>query len=357
MTPQEKLRLACALDDAGLQELEVGMPAISEQEADTIKMICHAGLKARTVALCRAVRGDIELAEKCGAQGVSISLPIGYLQLEHKLHLSIEQVIEKVVELSNYAHHLGLSVTLSPVDNVRVEEAALVKYLVTVVRDGHADRVRLIDTVGSANPEAIAYLVRLIKRTVDIPIEVHVHDDFGLATANTLAGILAGAEIASTTVNGIGERSGNAPTEEVVLALELLYGISTGVDTTKLYEISRLVQEFSGFFVQPHKAIVGSNAFAQEAGMVVGGFINEPFTAIPYLPELVGQHSRVILGKKSGASSIQLKLRELALEASDEQVGELLVRVKNRAQETKSPVTDEEFGSMARELLSSQARI
>jgi isopropylmalate/homocitrate/citramalate synthase len=351
MTPAEKLRLAQELDAAGFQELEVGMPAVSEQEADTITTICHAGLRAHTVALCRAVRGDVELAARCGAKGVSLSLPIGTLQLEHKLHMTVEQVIEKVVELSNFAHGLGLTVTLSPVDNVRADEAVLVQYLRGVTTAGHADRVRLIDTVGSANPEAIAYLVGVIKRTVDLPIEVHVHDDFGLATANTLAGIMAGAEVASTTINGIGERSGNAATEEVVLALELLYGISTGIDLSRLTSLSELVQESTGFKVHPHKAIAGSNAFAQEAGLVVGGFLNEPFTALPYLPEVVGQKSRLVLGKKSGAASIRAKLDELGRTADDTQAAELLERVKSKAQEQKGPVTDEQFSTLVREVL------
>jgi isopropylmalate/homocitrate/citramalate synthase len=351
MTPAEKLRLAQELDAAGFRELEVGMPAISEQEAQTIKTICNAGLKAHTVALCRAVRGDIELAAACGARGISISLPIGKLQLEHKLHMTLEQVIDKVVELSNFASGLGLTVTLSPVDNVRASEQVLVKYLTEVTRHGHADRVRLVDTVGSATPEAIAYLVRLFKRTVDLPIEVHVHDDFGLATANTIAGLLAGAEVASTTLNGIGERSGNAATEEVVLALELLYGISTGVDTTRLTGLSELVQETSGFRVHPHKAIVGTNAFAQEAGLVVAGFLNDPFTAVPYLPEVVGQRSRIVLGKKSGTTSIQVKLQELGLAATDAQVASLLSSVKEKAQVRKGPVGDAEFSELASALL------
>lgn len=354
MTPAEKLHLARELDAAGFRELEVGMPAVSEQEAETIKAICNAGLKAHTVALCRAVRSDIELAARCGARGISISLPIGNLQLEHKLHMTVDQVIEKVVNLSNLAHGWGLTVTLSPVDNVRADEDVIVKYLTEVTRAGHADRVRLIDTVGSATPEAIAYLVHLFKRTVDLPIEVHVHDDFGLATANTIAGILAGAEVASTTVNGIGERSGNAATEEVVLALELLYGIATGIDTTKLSALSELVQVSSGFHVHPHKAIVGSNAFAQEAGLVVGGFVNDPFTAVPYLPEIVGQKSRIILGKKSGAASIHIKLKELDLEATDAQVVELLNSVKERAQERKGPVDDAEFATLAAAVLGSK---
>ncbi len=356
MTPDEKIRLAEMLDDAGLQELEVGMPAISDQEADTIREICHAGLRAHTVALCRAVKSDIELAARCGAKGVSISLPVGTLQLEHKLHMTIDQVIEKVVDLSNFAHGLGMTVTVSPVDNVRADEAEFVKYLKQTTTSGHVDRVRLIDTVGSANPQAIAYLVGVIKRTADVPIEIHVHDDFGLATANTLAGIMAGAEVASTTINGIGERAGNAPTEEVALALELLYGISTGIDLSKLTALSSYVQATTGFRMQPHKAVVGTNAFAQEAGLVVGGFLNEPFTALPYLPEVVGQRSRIVLGKKSGAASIRARLEEMGVAATDAQVASLLHEVKETAQKHKAPVTDGEFAGMVKRIVTEAGR-
>jgi len=347
MSPTEKLKLARELDAAGFRELEVGMPSISDEEAETVESICRAGLEAHTVVLCRAIRSDIELAVRCGARGVSLSLPVSQLQLEHKLHMTVDQVIERVISLSNIAHGWGLTVTLSPSDTTRTDEQVLVRYLTEVSRHGHADRVRLVDTVGAATPGAIAYLVRVMKGAADLPVEIHVHDDFGLATANTFAGILAGAEVASTTINGVGERSGNAATEEVVAGLELLYGIDTGIDMTRLLALSQMVEASTGFSVQPHKAIVGRNAFAQEAGLVVGGFVNNPFTAIPYMPELVGQESRIVLGKKSGIASVAIKLRELGLSATDGQMDAILVKVKESAQAHKRPVGDTEFAAIA----------
>lgn len=351
MSPDDKLRLAHALDECGFPELEVGMPAVSAQEAETVRQICHAGLKAKSIAVCRATKQDIDMAAEFGAFGVSISLPIGYLQLEHKLRWEVDRVIETVVELSSYAHQQGLQVTVSPYDTTRVVVADLVKYLQRIHAEGHADRVRLVDTVGCATPEAVNYLVRVMRTASPIPVEVHCHNDFGLAVANTVAGVLAGATAVSTTVNGIGERSGNAATEEVVMALEVLHAISTGIDTTRFHKLSLLVEELSGFAVQPNKAVVGSNAFAQEAGLVVGGFIRERFTAEPYAPELVGQVDRVLLGKKSGRQSISLKLDQLGIgPLPDADVAELLERVKDAAELQRGAVTDSQFRAIVEEL-------
>jgi isopropylmalate/homocitrate/citramalate synthase len=351
MRQDDKLRLAHALDECGFTELEVGMPAISPQEADTVRKICRAGLTAKSIVLCRAIRQDIDMAAEFGAFGVSISLPLGYLQLEYKLRWDVERVIQTAVELSSHAHEQGLHVTLSPYDTTRVVIADLVSYLQRVHAYGHADRVRLVDTVGCATPSAIAYLVKLMTAAAPIPIEVHCHDDFGLAVANTVAGVLAGAPAVSTTVNGIGERAGNAPTEEVVMALELLYGIHTGIDTARFFELSRLVEKLSGFVVQRNKAVVGDNAFAQEAGLVVGGFVRERFTAEPYAPELVGQVDHVLLGKKSGLQSISLKLAEMGIGALPERaLAQLLEGVKAAAEVQRGSVTDAQFQAMVNEL-------
>jgi len=219
----------------------------------------------------------------------------------------------------------------------------LERFLTAVVSRGHVDRVRVVDTVGSCLPQAIQYMVRWMARVTQLPVEIHCHDDFGLATANTLAGIAAGASVASTTVNGMGERSGGAPTEEVAWALKLLFGLELGLKYEKLYNLSGLLQEMSGVKLPPHKAIVGENAFGQEAGLVVSGWREMVFTAEPYLPELVGQKHKLILGKKSGKDSIEVKLKELGREANKEQLEEILLRVKRQAEGTKRPVSDSDF--------------
>jgi isopropylmalate/homocitrate/citramalate synthase len=227
--PDDKLQIARALDDIGIPEIEVGMPSVSEQERHTVAAIAKAGLKAKIRVLCLAIKADIELALRCGAQIVAVSLPAGYLQIEHKLKWPEQRIIDTAVELSKYAHEQGLYVVFSPMDTTRSDPDFLARYLRTVVEEGHVDRVRITDTAGTATPLAIKYLVQQVIEIGRCPVEIHCHDDFGLGTANVLAGLEAGASVASTAFNGLGERAGNAATEEVVLALRMLYNIDLGI--------------------------------------------------------------------------------------------------------------------------------
>jgi isopropylmalate/homocitrate/citramalate synthase len=201
--------------------------------------------------------------------------------------------------------------------------------------------------VGSATPQAIAYYVREMKKILrDIPIEIHVHNDFGLAMANTVAAVAAGAEVISTTINGVGERSGNTATEEAALTLQMLYGIDLGIDCSLLKETSDLVQELSGVHLAQNKAVVGTNCFAHESGLAVAGMKNMPFTSEAYSPELVGQTSRIVLGKKSGRSSIEQVMAKHGIAFEPEDVVNLLAWVKSTALATKKSVSDEAFLEM-----------
>jgi isopropylmalate/homocitrate/citramalate synthase len=352
LSPSDKLRLAHALDETGIPQLEVGMPAVSEEEFQNIKAIGKAGLRAKTIALCRTVKGDVDKAVECGVWGVSVSIPIGYLQLQHKLKWPEEKIVSDVTEITKYAHERGFYVVLSPYDTTRADLKFLERFLKAVVSEGHVDRVRVVDTVGSCLPQAIQYMVRWMARVTNLPVEIHCHDDFGMATANTLAGMAAGATVASTTVNGMGERAGGAPTEEVALALKILYGVGLDLRFEKFYALSKLLQEMSGIQLPPHKAVVGDNAFGQEAGMVVSGWKETVFTAEPYVPEFVGQSHRLVIGKKSGKDSIELKLKEFGIELKKEQVEEVLRQVKLQAEKTKKPIPDGQFKKIVTEVLS-----
>ena len=348
LSPSDKLRLARELDEIGIQQLELGMPAVSEEEFNNIKAIAKAGLQAKTIALCRIIKEDVDKALECGTWGISVSIPIGYLQIKHKLKWPEEKIIEEVTKLTQYAHRQGFYVVLSPYDTTRADLRFLEKFLTTVISQGHLDRVRVVDTVGSCLPQAIQYMVKWMIRITNLPVEVHCHDDFGMATANTLAGLSAGASVASTTLNGMGERAGGSSTEEVALALKLLYDLDLGLKYDKFYSISKLLQEMSGVKLAPHKAIVGENAFGQEAGMIVSGWREMKFTAEPYLPELVGQSHKILLGKKSGKDSIEIKLKELGLEADKDQLEKILVKVKLQAEKTKAPVSESDFKKIVR---------
>ena len=343
LTRKEKIHLANVLNDIGIPQLELGMPAVSAEEEGTIRAIVKEGLNAKTITVCRSVKEDIDKSESCGVWGVSCSLPIGELQIKHKLKWPEEKVIDVAVQITSYAREKGFYVVLSPYDTTRTTPSFLERFLKTVVRDGWVDRVRLVDTAGGATPQGIGYLVQQMISLTGKPIEVHCHNDFGLATANTLSALCAGAQVASTALNGMGERAGCAATEEIALALHILYGRETALDLTRFYEASNLLQRYSGVNLQRHKAIVGKGAFAQEAGLVVSGWKESPFTAESFLPELVGQKPSLLLGKKSGKDSIQVKLKEMGLFASDQEVSDILNLVKQRAQETKEPIGDGEF--------------
>ena len=345
--PEDKLRVARALDEAGVQEIEVGMPSVSRQEQEAVKAISGAGLKAKIRVVCMALTADIDLAVSCGADVAVVSLPAGYLQIQYKLKWPEERILETAVNLTNYAHEQGLHVVFSPMDTTRSDPDFLERYLKTVVRDGHMDRVRITDTTGAANPPGIKHLVKKIAEVTHRPVEIPAHDDFGVATANILAGLEAGASVASTTLIGLGERAGNASTEEVVMALRMLYDVDLGLNLERVYQAAQLVQEITGIKMPPQKAVVGDNAFTQEAGAIVAGWLANPFTAEPYLPEVVGQATRILLGKSSGKASVTWKLKQLGISATDEQISGITLRVKEEAESTRRDVSEEALRRIA----------
>lgn len=351
-TPQDKIRIATKLNEMGVHEIEAGMPAVSKDDELAVREIVKLGLGATITALARARKADIDVVADCGASGVVLSLPSGFLQLEHKLHWSEDRVIEKALEMCAYAKSLGLYVSLSPYDTTRARGEFLDRYLTTVLAAGNVDRIRVVDTVGCIGPRAMYQFILHIRKLVgEVSIEVHCHNDFGLATATTLFAAEAGADVLSTTVNGLGERAGNTATEEVVLALKILYGQDLGIDLTQLQELSALVQGLSGIGLQPNKAVVGANTFSHESGLIVDGILEAPFVGESYAPELVGKRRQILLGKKSGHASIQAKLAESGLEVDEVQVDTILLQVKEKSIEEKRTLTDTEFSEICRGVL------
>jgi isopropylmalate/homocitrate/citramalate synthase len=350
-TVEDKIRIADALDAAGVYEIEAGTPAQSPDDRAAVEAIAHAGLRAKVSALARARKDDVDLVAATGAWGVRLSLPISPIQRTSKLKLDDEQYLTLAREITRYAKERGLYVTFSPYDTTRCELGFLRRVLETLQRDQTVDRVRLVDTTGCATPHIVRFLVGEMKKAADIPVEIHCHNDFGLGVANTIAGAEAGGEYLSVTVNGIGERCGNAALEETAVALRVLFGIDLGLDTTKLTELSRLVEELSGVALQVNKAVVGRGAFAHESGMVVAGLLKEPFTAECYRPELVGQQREIVIGKKAGIASVAAKLRELGIEAPRDDVARLVEAVKAKAVQTKRPLESAEFKKLAQAVI------
>ncbi len=352
-TADDKVKIAKQLDRLGVHEIEVGTPASSEEDHEAARIIAHLDLhKAKVTALARALKEDIDLLCELGIWGANISYPIGDLQRKYKLKVSDEKYLDRCLEITEYARKKGLHVNFSPYDTTRCNMDFLM-HTIQVLRDsGFVDRIRLVDTVGSATPQAIEYYVKQLKSILkEIPLEIHVHNDFGLAVANTAAAVAAGAEVVSTTMNGVGERSGNAATEEVALMLQILYGVDLGIDCTLLKETSELVQRLSGVRLAQNKAVVGENCFAHESGLAVAGMRNMSYTSEAYAPELVGQVSRIVLGKKSGKASVEMVLNSLGFSYSPEDVVVLLAQIKSEAIKTKSYVSYEKFENMYKNYL------
>ena len=353
-TRQDKVDIARALDRLGVYEIEAGTPASSEEDRQAIEDIAAAGLTSKISALARGRRDDIDLVANSGAWGARLSMPISAIQRVNKFKLDDDQYIKLALETTAYTKERGLECIFSPYDTTRCELPLLRRLLGEFNREKTVDRVRIVDTTGCATPQIIGFLVREMSQMSDIPIEIHCHDDFGLAVANTIAGVQHGAQYISVTINGVGERSGNAALEEAVLALTVLYGVDCGVDMSQFVDVSRLVEERSGIALQAHKAVVGRGAFAHESGMVVAGLLKEPFTAESYVPELVGQIRQVILGKKSGVASVEAKLSLLGISVPAETLPVILAQVKDEAIKTKRPVGETRLREFAAAVLASR---
>jgi methanogen homocitrate synthase len=345
----EKVAIARALDEAGVQRIEAGMPVVSPEDAAAVKEIAHLGLQAKVVGFGRVLPEDVDAVRAADCRTVICECPVGVPKLR-QFGWAPDVVITKAVEAVSYAKRHGLETIFFGVDTTRAELAFLDRLYGAIVNQAKADALVLVDTVACTTPEAMAFLVRHVRECVRVPLEVHCHTDFGLGTACTIAGVLAGAQVVHTSVNGIGERTGNTAMEEVAVALKLLYGARVDLRFEKFQELSRLVQQYSCVPLAPNKPVVGPRAFTREAGIGVAGWIKYQLGSEAYLPEFVGNAHGVVLGKKSGRHSIEWKLDQLGLHATPEQVGEILERVKRHAEETKTEVSDAELRRIVAEV-------
>ena len=344
LNPDDKVAIARKLDELGVYEIEAGTPASSREDRDAVEAIAAAGLKAKISGLARARRDDVDELAAIGCWGARLSFPISNIQRQAKFAgMSDDKYLATALEITEYVKERGLECIFSPFDTTRCDLNFLRRVLGEFAKRGTVDRVRVVDTTGCATPHIARYLVKEMKKAGGIPIEAHFHDDFGLAVANTIAAAEAGAEYLSVTMNGIGERAGNASLEETVVALKVLYGVDTGIATEKLMEVCRLVEERSGVALQRHKAVCGSGAFAHESGMVVAALMKDPFAAECYVPELVGQKRQIVFGKKSGAASIKGKLDELGLSVSADELRTIVDAVKAEALRVRRSLDDAEL--------------
>lgn len=335
-TTAEKVAIARALANAGISELEIGIPAMGSAEMDGIRAIVALDLPVRTTVWGRMCAHDLKSAVRCGADRVNLSLPVSDIQIEYKIGRSRDWVLAQIRDFVPRALDAGFEVSVGAEDASRADMDFLCRCLDTAQHVG-ASRFRFADTLGILDPFRTWDRIRRLRTTSDLDLEIHAHDDLGLATANTLAAVAAGATHANTTANGLGERAGNAALEEVVMGLHHIYGMETSIDTRQFPTISRLVEQASGRTVAANKSIVGRNAFTHEAGIHVDGLRKDPRNYQGFDPAEVGRRHRTLLGKHSGSHSVIDAYARIGVTLSDEEVVRLLERIRDHAVATKRP--------------------
>ena len=344
LSPEDKLAIARALDEAGVDRIEAGFARVSEEDADAIRMIAGDGLGAEVWGFARAVQADVEQLAGLGVRSAVIESPISDAKLA-ALGVAHDDMLGRIRKAVSFAAGEGITVAFFGVDGSRADLGFFQRAYEAAVEAGAKEAV-VVDTIGIATPEAAAYLVGQAVDWLDVPVHWHGHDDFGLATAAAVAAVQAGASWVQGTVNGMGERAGNANLLEVALALEALYGVPTRLDLSKARSLAALVRERSGYQLAPWTPITGDNLFTRESGAVASQF-HDPPAIEPYSSELVGAERGIVLGKKSGLDSIRLKAEELGLDLAEERFPEVLAAVKSLGVRERRLVTDAEFRRLA----------
>lgn len=352
---KEKVRIARMLDEIGVHQIEAGIPVMGGDEKEAIKEIVKAGLKASIMAWNRAVISDIEESLDCGVDAVAISISTSDIHIKYKLQTSREWVLENMARATEFAKKHGLYVSVNAEDASRTDMDFLIQFAKEAKRAG-ADRLRYCDTVGILDPFTAYERVKRLIEEVGIDIEMHTHNDFGMATANALAGVRAGARYVGVTVNGLGERAGNAALEEVVMALKYIYGIDLNFKTQMFRELSEYVALASNREVPAWKAIVGTNMFAHESGIHADGALKHPQTYEVFRPEDVGLERQIVIGKHSGTAAIKKKFAEYGHTLTDEEAAEILQRVRAMAVDLKRSLFDKELIYIYEEYLESKAK-
>lgn len=346
---REKISIAKMLCELGVDQIEAGIPVMGGDEKETLKAIVDLGLDCSIMAWNRAVIDDIKQSIDCGVDAIAISMPVSDIHIEHKLQSTREKVLEKVAQAVDFAKKNNLYVSANAEDASRADEEFLALYAKTVKEAG-ADRMRFCDTVGILNPFTTYEKVKRLLNEVDIDLEMHMHNDFGMATANTLAGLMAGANYAGVTVNGLGERAGNAALEEVAMALKHTMGCEMTLNSKGFLELSTYVAAASNRKLPLSKPIVGKNMFAHESGIHADGAYKNPRTYEAFDPEEVGLVRQIVVGKHSGTATLRKKFSEFNLELSEEQAKKLLEKVRKHAIELKRPLFDKELMQLYYEL-------
>ncbi|MGD1856940.1 MAG: homocitrate synthase [Leptolyngbyaceae cyanobacterium] len=343
---EEKVAIATFLDAIGVQEMEVGIPAMGRDEARAISAISNLGLNARILGWNRAILSDIQASIHCGLKRIHISVPVSDIQIQVKFQGQWSKMLDQLRDAISFARDHGLEVSVGGEDSSRADETFLLD-AAQFAQEWGAFRFRFCDTVGILDPFTTFEKVQKLVAALEIPVEMHTHNDLGLATANALAGVRAGAVSINTTVNGLGERAGNAALEEVVMALRQIYGLKTNIQTERFLELSRLVANTIDCPVPPWKAIVGANTFAHESGIHAHGVLHDPSTYEPFDPKEVGWQRRFVVGKHSGRHLLRQVLQNYGLQLDANSSQSLLNAVRDLSTQLKRNLTVDELLALA----------
>jgi len=346
LDPEQKLEIAGVLDELGIDRIEAGFPRVSQDDWDAVRLISDAGLRAEIWGFSRAVPADLEALVELGVGHSVIESPISDLKLD-AIGVSREKMLGRITDAMRFAAANGIHAAFFGVDSTRADPAFYEQVYRGAVEAG-ASEVAVVDTLGIASPEAVADLVERTLQWVgpEVPVHFHGHNDFGLATAAAVAAVRAGARWVQGTINGMGERAGNANLGEVALTLHALYGVESNLQLDKIREVSARVRELSGYALEPWKPVTGETLFRRESGAVASQF-HDPPSIEPYSSELVRAERGIVLGKKSGLDSIRIKAEELGLDVPEERHSEVLAKVKELGTRKRGLVSDEEFRELS----------
>ena len=347
LDPEQKLEIARALDELGIDRIEAGFPRVSQDDWDAVRLIADAGLRAEVWGFSRAVPADLEALVELGVRSSVIESPISDLKLD-AIGVPREKMLGRITSAMAFAAEQGIHAAFFGVDSTRADPDFYDRVYASAIEAG-ARELCVVDTLGIASPEAVAGLVG---RTVelagpDVPVHFHGHNDFGLATAAAVAAVAAGATWIHGTINGMGERAGNANLGEVALTLRALYGVESNLRLDRIRAVSEHVRELSGYVLEPWKPVTGETLFRRESGAVASQF-HDPPSIEPYSSELVAAERGIVLGKKSGLDSVRIKAEELGVDLPEERWAEVLAAVKELGERKRGLVTDQEFVEIVR---------
>ncbi len=355
-TADDKIRIAQGLAEAGVHRIEAGLPAVSPDDERAIRELVKMDLPSEIYAFSRCMVDDVKLAIDCGVKGIVMEIPSSHHLIEEAYQWPVEKAIDLSIEATSYAHEHGVKVSFFPIDATR---AGLVQYLdllEKVATEGHVDAVGLVDTFGVLSPHAVELFVRRTRERLEVPLETHFHMDFGLGVANTILAVTSGVSVIQTTIAGLGERAGNTPMEETLMALLTMYGVDTGINTERFYELAHMTLDLAGVQQPSNRPVIGTRLYDVESGIIANWVKNvgdEKLTeAFPYRPELVGQTGpRIVMGKGSGPDSVAVWLDRLGMSADTDQIREILAEVKGKSLKDKKLLTEDEFHTIAKQVL------